>query len=157
MKALSLWQPWATLMAINAKRIETRSWSTAYRGPLAIVSTKRFPVEARKLFWEPPFHQDLTAAGYDHWEKLPCGFIVAVVDLKDIYPTRTSLGELNVKPVLTTPFELDYGDYTTGRFAWLTANCRRLAKAISVSGGQGLWEIPPQIEQMITDQLKGAA
>jgi hypothetical protein len=36
MKALSLWQPWATLVSIGAKRIETRSWPTKYRGPLAI-------------------------------------------------------------------------------------------------------------------------
>ena len=33
-KALTLTQPWATLVAIGAKRIETRSWSTRYRGPL---------------------------------------------------------------------------------------------------------------------------
>lgn len=31
--AISLWQPWATLMAIGAKTIETRSWSTRHRGP----------------------------------------------------------------------------------------------------------------------------
>lgn len=26
MKAITLWQPWATLIAIGAKRIETRNW-----------------------------------------------------------------------------------------------------------------------------------
>lgn len=36
MKALSLWQPWATLIQVGVKWIETRSWRTAYRGPLAI-------------------------------------------------------------------------------------------------------------------------
>ncbi len=35
-RALTLWQPWASLIAIGAKTIETRSWSTAYRGPLLI-------------------------------------------------------------------------------------------------------------------------
>jgi hypothetical protein len=40
MKVLSLTQPWATLAAIGAKKIETRSWSTAYRGPLAIHAAK---------------------------------------------------------------------------------------------------------------------
>ena len=35
-KLISLWEPWATLMAIGAKRIETRSWRTPYRGWLAI-------------------------------------------------------------------------------------------------------------------------
>jgi hypothetical protein len=36
MKGLTLTQPWATLVAIGAKRIETRSWPTRYRGLLAI-------------------------------------------------------------------------------------------------------------------------
>lgn len=43
MKALSLWQPWATLIAIGAKQWETRGWRTAYRGPLAICSTVNLP------------------------------------------------------------------------------------------------------------------
>lgn len=40
MKALSLWQPWATLIAIGAKQYETRGWSTPYRGPLIIHAAK---------------------------------------------------------------------------------------------------------------------
>jgi hypothetical protein len=34
MKALSLLQPLALLVVIRAKKIETRLWSTPYRGPL---------------------------------------------------------------------------------------------------------------------------
>ena len=36
MKALTVRQPWASLIAVGAKRVETRSWPTAYRGPRAI-------------------------------------------------------------------------------------------------------------------------
>lgn len=36
MKALTLWQPWASLVALGEKKIETRTWSTTYRGTLAI-------------------------------------------------------------------------------------------------------------------------
>ena len=36
MKALTLHQPWATLIALGVKTIETRSWRTNYRGPIAI-------------------------------------------------------------------------------------------------------------------------
>lgn len=43
MKALTLWQPWATLVALGVKTIETRSWSTSYRGPLAIHAAKKAP------------------------------------------------------------------------------------------------------------------
>ena len=32
MKCISLWNPWATLMALGVKTIETRSWGTDFRG-----------------------------------------------------------------------------------------------------------------------------
>ncbi len=40
MKALSIKQPWANLIASGKKTIETRLWLTGYRGPLLIVSSK---------------------------------------------------------------------------------------------------------------------
>ena len=40
MKAISLKQPWANLIAAGLKTIETRKWSTKYRGELLIVSSK---------------------------------------------------------------------------------------------------------------------
>ena len=41
MRALSVKQPWANLIASGSKTIETRTWATSYRGPLLIVSSKR--------------------------------------------------------------------------------------------------------------------
>ena len=41
MKALSLRQPWASLIADGRKTIETRTWRTHYRGPLAIHASAR--------------------------------------------------------------------------------------------------------------------
>ncbi len=43
MKALTIRQPWASLIAAGVKTIETRSWSTRYRGPLAIHAGKHKP------------------------------------------------------------------------------------------------------------------
>lgn len=40
LKALSLKQPWANMIAAGEKTIETRRWPTDYRGPLLIVSSK---------------------------------------------------------------------------------------------------------------------
>lgn len=45
MKALSLKQPWANMIADCRKTIETRTWSTRYRGPLLIVSSLRPRIE----------------------------------------------------------------------------------------------------------------
>ena len=36
MRALSVRQPWASLIAWGEKTVECRSWSTKYRGPLLI-------------------------------------------------------------------------------------------------------------------------
>jgi len=63
MKALTLTQPWATLVAIGAKKIETRSWSTPYRGPLAIHAAKRIPKEHGTLWLDEPFLGVLHSAG----------------------------------------------------------------------------------------------
>ena len=41
MKAISLHQPWASMIADGWKTIETRSWPTDYRGDLLICSTKK--------------------------------------------------------------------------------------------------------------------
>jgi hypothetical protein len=43
-KAISLKQPWANLIASGAKTIETRKWPTRYRGPLLICSSKNPPI-----------------------------------------------------------------------------------------------------------------
>lgn len=40
MKALSIRQPWANLIASGTKTMETRTWATSYRGELLIVSSK---------------------------------------------------------------------------------------------------------------------
>jgi hypothetical protein len=44
-KAISLKQPWANLIASGQKTIETRLWGTDYRGELLIVSSKRPKIE----------------------------------------------------------------------------------------------------------------
>lgn len=88
MKALSLWQPWATLIATGAKRIETRSWYTPYRGPLAIHAAKKRSRELDQLCVNsPPFERALKASGnlVEEGDRLaltlPIGAIVATARL----------------------------------------------------------------------------
>ena len=71
MKAVTLYQPYASLVAIGAKKFETRSWKTSYRGPLAIhagVSEKYLD-----LGWQEPFFSALTKfSKKSPTSKLPC-------------------------------------------------------------------------------------
>jgi hypothetical protein len=49
MHALSLKQPWATLVVLGSKTIEVRKWPTARRGPI-LIHAARIPDE-RPLAW----------------------------------------------------------------------------------------------------------
>ena len=49
MRAISLWQPWATAIAVGVKQIETRHWKTDYRGPIAIHAAKRWTRDEREF------------------------------------------------------------------------------------------------------------
>ncbi len=68
MKALTLYQPWATLVAIGAKRVETRNWTTSYRGQLAIHVSKTVKID-HKLWWSEPYATALQGHLVDIGEK----------------------------------------------------------------------------------------
>ena len=129
-KALTLWQPWATLVAIGAKRIETRSWVTNYRGPLAIHAART--TVGHEVCSREPFRSTLEAYGY--WPPLnaPHMSIVAVCELVDILPTEDVRGVIENR-------ELAFGDYGNGRYAWLLQAVKRIGTPIRVKGAQGLW------------------
>lgn len=141
MKALSLTQPWASLVAWGGKRIETRSWSTSYRGPLAIHAAKGWPVQARRLITVAPFHDEAIRAGYGSspapgvWpDPYPLGAIVATCHLIDCWRTT----DVRLKDI--TPRERAFGDYGRGRFALILAQVEALPTPIPASGALGLWE-----------------
>jgi hypothetical protein len=148
MKALSLLQPWATLIAIGAKQIETRSWNTAYRGPLAIHASlsKRF-ISMRSSDYvcgEEPFRSILTAEArrivyaYPHPLEsakriLPLGVVIATCNLVDVQPTHVISDALSGQ-------EAAFGDFTPGRFAWFLDNIKMLPEPVPAKGKLGLWE-----------------
>lgn len=156
MKALSLIQPWATLVTIRAKRMETRSWSTSYRGRIAVHASKGFPIDCRELCGEWPFDEALTRAGINAWPRLPRGAIIATCELIACVPTRgieQRRGELWTR----YPFsdrERAFGDFTPGRWAWLLADVQALAEPIPCRGALGLWDVPVDIEACIAQQAQ---
>lgn len=140
MKVLTLTQPRATLMAIRAKTIETRSWNTAYRGWLGIHAAKGFPREARAFAFSQPCAATLDRAGYSRVAQLPFGAIVAygqLVDVVEVDYAKWQITEGHLQVPLT---ELDFGDYTAGRFAWIFDRIVTLWNPMPARGQLGLWE-----------------
>ncbi len=130
-KAITLWQPWATLVAIGAKEYETRSWSTNHRGPLAIhaAKTKDHLDLARDNIL---MREALFVAGILSPNQLPLGKIVAKVELTDCFEIEHIWGALRES-------EAAFGDYSGGRFAWELRLIQRIDPPIPARGRQGLW------------------
>jgi hypothetical protein len=145
MKTLTITQPWATLVAIGAKRIETRSWSTSYRGQLAIHAAKGFPKWAQETCREEPFHGALRMAQI-FCPALPLGAVVAVCRLVSCLPTRELQENRTIQmdpdagcdDFHLTDHERAFGDYAPGRWAWLLADVR-LITPVDARGALGLW------------------
>ena len=146
-KCLSLDQPWATLMALGEKKIETRSWATQYRGLLAIHSCKTFKNEYLGLLNEKPFKMvfDDYGLGFDD---LPLGKILCVVNLNFIWTTSYLKEQGNV-PLLDRYF----GDYSDGRYGWVTGGCVPLKEPIPARGYQNLWVPEDDVYQKIMEQI----
>lgn len=126
MKAISLWQPWASLMAEGLKRNETRHWATSYRGPILIHATKR--MEAPTIL----MRELLKPHGYQSWDDFPRGALVCKVNLVDcISSGKYSPGHP----------EYQFGDYGPNRYVWITNNLEKF-KPIPYKGSQGFFNVP---------------
>lgn len=132
MKALSLWQPWASLMAAGLKTIETRSWPTRYRGPLAIHAVKRPLTVGEHELIHRWIGMKLLSLDWLTM-RLPFGAIVAVVQLVRCEPAGTFRVDL---------LNEAFGNFASGRWAWITQGVRLLAQPIPYRGMQGLFDIP---------------
>ena len=133
MRAVSLWQPWATAIALGLKPWETRSWATSYRGPVAIHASKT-PIDKAL---PPELHREYRDALGWQLSLLPRGCFVAIANLVNCCRTEDVVGRL-------TEQELFWGDFGPGRWAWQLANVRRLLTPLETLGCPGLWEPPAE-------------
>ncbi len=148
MKTLTLTQPWASLVACGAKRIETRSWQTAYRGPLAIHAAKGFPAYAKDLAKCRKIVDLLTPhlgskSEREYLIRMPFGSVVATCTLVDILPVESVgclSGVFDDHPTLDTEQERYFGNYDPGRFGWVLENVKPLPSPDPCRGALSLWD-----------------
>ena len=138
MKALTIHQPWAHLICgpdaklpegLPRKRVENRTWSTDYRGPLLIHAGKS------------------TAAMTDLWWErlpgLPLGWIVGAVELLDCIAVRRSQSGrlyLAADDERRHPW-LRLHCYLEGPVAWVLGRPLAFAEPIRYRGQQGLFDV----------------
>lgn len=180
-RGLSLTQPWAQLVAIGQKRVETRSWNTSYRGLIAIQAALKMPLEAVATLESAACRDVLDAEirrAIRDLGGIYRGSVVAVARLVTVLPIvgdRLPDGERCVQANrgvvrvcepspcghalerVGARHEAAFGDYRAGRFAWLLDDIRRLDSPVPVKGRQGLWWLKPDEVEAIERALHGEA
>ena len=119
LRALTVRQPWANLIAEGAKAIEIRSWRTDYRGELVICAGARPLLDLAKLI-------DIAVE--------PLGCVLCVVDLRDVRPLRRR----DFFNACAAPGPVE------GLFAWMLSRPRRLVPR-PTRGQLGLFSVPSDI------------
>lgn len=105
--------------------------SRLYPGPIAVRASAAMPKHAKEACFLPPVRDVLISAGYKDWRDLPRGVILTIAVLVDVQ---------KISPANTPPSpELDFGDYTPGRFQWFLSDVRPLPEPIPAKGSLGLW------------------
>ena len=131
-KAITIWQPFASLIMCGSKNFETRTWTTNYRGPLAIHSAKRWRKEQRN--WTRSLHNighlDRTQ------ETIARGCILGVCELVEVWP-----GEHPALDAMKSEYEDRFGDFSPGGYAWELEEVERFDEPIPYRGQQGLWDL----------------
>lgn len=151
MKAITVWQPWASLWACGAKQFETRPWATKYRGPIAIHAGLAFDNSFTEEFAKAA-HAALKKSlpGFTYMHELPRGAIIATAELVGCHKmvlhggrglSSASPGWLETDRGIYEPDEQEllFGDWTPGRYAWEIANVKMLETPIPAKGKQRLW------------------
>lgn len=120
MPAISLWQPWASFIAIGVKPYETRHWRAPDRcvgRRIAIHAAKRRIDKDDLEWWHLVSKSDALP---------PLGAFVCTALLAAVVPATR------------VPFD-EFGDYGEGRFAWHLMDVELIDPAIPAIGRQGFW------------------
>lgn len=141
MRALSIQQPWASLIIIGAKRIETRSWPCPPHllgETIAIHASQRFPMDAQYLCLTQPFLKALDAAGHAEPElTLPRGAVLGTARIVACVRTEELLDIARARPL--SEQERAFGDYRPGRWGWILGDVKRFETPVPAKGALGLW------------------
>lgn len=159
LRVLTITQPWASLIAAGVKTVETRSWPTRWRGPLAIHAAVSFPKPTPRRWCAQLCESDRFAQALDGrtLDELPVGRIVAVVDLVDVEQVphhgdwpRGLLARWRGGD------EKFFGDFSPGRWGWMLAAQHPLLDPVRADGRQGIWHAPPSVAAAVRAQVETA-
>lgn len=162
MRALTLREPYATLVAWGEKRFETRTYR-ASPGPLAIHAAKHLTADVRVMLTANPagldpadwairraFHVRRVAGetGMGYLEHCACGRVLCTVEVvachaivaEDVCGEPTIGWREGGSFRVATDREDAFGDWRPGRWAWELGSLRRFVNPQPAPGRRGFWD-----------------
>jgi hypothetical protein len=135
MKALSLWQPWASAIfckdheGVVLKPDETRHWPTNVRGRIAIHAAKR-------RMDSYGHYLSTLLAGSMNLNHIPFGCLIGTIEIVDCVKTET---------VKRNQWQEVWGNYETGRYAFVLSGPQLFETPIPYIGRQGFFNVPDEL------------
>ncbi len=145
MKALSLWQPWASVIFYcygpnyPVKPDETRGWPTKIRGRVAIHAAKR-----RYGGWDSNQYRIRIMALGLKWETLPLGCIVGTAEIVDCQPAQEVALQRDKYQLFWGDYRMQ-GDDGKARFAFILRDPIQFLHPVPWKGRQGFFEVPDEV------------
>jgi len=134
MKAISLWQPWASLWLTPAKVHETRHWPTSHRGWLLVHAAKRTIDDYEGDDALDQICDRIFGAGWS--STLPRGALLGIVNVVDCVRTEKILQGYQ------EPDDYECGDFSEGRYGWRRDKFNVFDNPIPYRGAQGIFSVP---------------
>ena len=145
MKALTLWQPWASLVACGAKLVENRTWKPA---PKLIYPGERFAIHAGRTF------------GVGEWEALldVCRERRIVLPPRERMPFSAIIATARFTGWTDRAEEIaeEQRVWFAGPIGWVLEDVRELVEPVPFSGSRGLWDLPADVEALVRSRERKA-
>lgn len=151
MKALTIKNPWAMLIALGVKDIENRTWKTNYRGRIYIHAAAK-PVPFNGMLngmsftqqqLKEVFNMNLPERYPDHMSKYPNACIIGEVDIVDCVQNHSSVWAEHTALVIRK-IKGEAIEVTVPVWNWVLANPVIYPEPIlNVKGALSLWEYKP--------------
>lgn len=147
MKTISIMQPWASLIVLGHKKIETRSWNTKYRGPLLIhASAGKKGIKTMDAdLWDLCSELGVEVAD------LPLGAILGSCNLDTLESTKhlNSIMDFYQRKGRAAKYEMEFGNYLPDRYGWLLSDIVKFDQPIPAKGKLSIWNYEPPMHHAI--------
>ncbi len=134
MKAITILQPWAWLLASGKKHCETRPWKTDYRGEILIHAGKKdFTNALRQTILEERY---MRKAGVFDTEMIT-GAIIGKAKLVNCVFVDEAIQDLMRKQHMQ---EYVFGYFVKYQYAWVFEEAELFERPFPTTGKRGLWD-----------------